>query len=85
EEIKKMVKDAQDRAEDDEKRKKHVELKNSSEGLIHSVEKSLKDYGDKVAGADKSNIESAIKDLRECLNDSNCSTDALQQKYDALM
>ncbi|WP_070258185.1 molecular chaperone DnaK [Anaplasma phagocytophilum] len=85
EEIKKMVKDAQDRAEDDEKRKKHVELKNSSEGLIHSVEKSLKDYGDKVAGADKSNIESAIKDLRECLNDSNCSTDTLQQKYDALM
>ncbi|MDB1135018.1 molecular chaperone DnaK [Candidatus Anaplasma sp. TIGMIC] len=84
-EIKKMVKDAQDRAEEDEKRKKHVELKNSAEGLIHSVEKSLKDYGDKVSEADRSNIESSIKDLREYMGGEDSSTDGLQQKYDSLM
>ena len=85
EEIQKMVKDAQERAEEDDKRKKHVELKNSSESLIHSVEKSLKDYGDKVSEADKSNIEGAVKDLRECVANGDSSTEDLQQKYDALM
>ena len=84
-EIKKMVQDAQERAEEDEKRKKYVELKNSSEGLMHSVEKSLKDYGDKVSSSDKSSIEDAIKDLRECVNAGDGNSDALQQKYDALM
>ena len=85
EEIKKMVQDAQDRAEEDEKRKKHVELKNSSETLIHSTEKSLNDYGDKISSADKSNIEVAIKELRECLSSDDGNSDAVQQKYDALM
>ncbi|ASI48233.1 MAG: molecular chaperone DnaK [Anaplasma ovis] len=85
EEIKKMVQDAQDRAEEDEKRKKHVELKNSSEALIHSTEKSLNDYGDKISSADKSNIETAIKELRECLSSDDSNSDAVQQKYDALM
>ncbi|QJC27404.1 chaperone protein DnaK [Anaplasma platys] len=85
EEIQKMVKDAQDRAEEDEKRKKHVELKNSSESLIHSVEKSLKDYGDKVSESDKSSIEGAVKDLRECLASGDSGVEGMQQKYDALM
>ncbi|WP_447582145.1 molecular chaperone DnaK [Anaplasma marginale] len=85
EEIKKMVQDAQDRAEEDEKRKKHVELKNSSEALIHSTEKSLNDYGDKISSADKSGIEAAIKELRECLSNDDSSSDVIQQKYDALM
>ncbi|AAV86762.1 molecular chaperone DnaK [Anaplasma marginale str. Dawn] len=85
EEIKKMVQDAQDRAEEDEKRKKRVELKNSAEALIHSTEKSLNDYGDKISSADKSGIEAAIKELRECLSNDDSSSDVIQQKYDALM
>ena len=84
-EIKKMVQDAQERAAEDEKRKKYVELKNSADSLIHSVEKSLKDYGDKVSSSDKSSIESAVKDLRECVSSGDGNSDILQQKYDALM
>ncbi|MGN7678993.1 MAG: Hsp70 family protein, partial [Anaplasma sp.] len=85
EEIKKMVQDAQERAEEDEKRKKRVELKNSSEGLIHSTEKSLADYGDKVSSSDKSDIENAVKSLRECLGNDSADDSEIQQKYDALM
>ncbi|MCU7611522.1 molecular chaperone DnaK [Anaplasma capra] len=84
-EIKKMIQDAQERAEEDEKRKKHVELKNSAESLIHSTEKSLRDYGDKVSGADRSSIEDAIKELRECLSSDNGDSGVVQQKYDTLM
>ena len=84
-EIKKMVQDAQERAAEDEKRKKYVELKNSADSLIHSVEKSIKDYGDKVSSSDKSSIEDAVKDLRECVSSGDGNSDVLQQKYDALM
>ncbi|MGN7661116.1 MAG: molecular chaperone DnaK [Anaplasma sp.] len=85
EEIKRMVQDAQGRAEEDEKRKKRVELKNSSEGLIHSTEKSLADYGDKISSSDRSDIESAIKSLRECLSNDSAESSEIQQKYDTLM
>ena len=84
-EIKKMVKDAEERAEEDEKRRKYVELKNSSDNLIHSAEKSLKDCADKVSDSIKSEVEAAIKDLRECLSSDSGDISVVQQKYDALM
>ncbi|MEH0831374.1 Hsp70 family protein, partial [Anaplasma bovis] len=84
-EIKKMVKDAEERAEEDEKRRKYVELKNSSDNLIHSAEKSLKDCADKVSDSIKSEVETAIKDLRECLSSDGGDISVVQQKYDALM
>jgi molecular chaperone DnaK len=49
-----MVKDAEANADDDKKRRELVEAKNQGESLVHSTEKSLKDYGDKVSAADKS-------------------------------
>jgi len=65
--IEKMVKDAEAHAAEDKKRKELVETKNHAEGLAHSAEKALKDYGDKVSGADKSVIEAAIADTRKAL------------------
>jgi len=65
--IEKMVKDAEAHAAEDKKRKELVETKNHAEGLAHSAEKALKDYGDKVSGADKSVIETAIADTRKAL------------------
>ncbi len=44
-----------------------MEAKNQGESLIHSTEKSLKDYGDKVSAEDKAAIEAAITDLRSVL------------------
>jgi molecular chaperone DnaK len=62
--IEKMVKDAEANAEADKKRRALVEAKNQAESLVHSVEKSLKDYGDKVSEADRTAIADAIAALK---------------------
>ena len=62
--IEKMVKDAEANAESDKKRRALVEARNQAEGLVHSSEKSLKDYGDKVSEADRTSIADAIAALK---------------------
>lgn len=66
--IEKMVKEAEANAEADKRKREAVEAKNQGESLIHSTEKSLKDYGDKVSAEDKAAIETAITDLRAVLD-----------------
>lgn len=65
--IDKMVKDAEANAEADKARRATVEAKNQGEALVHSAEKSLKDYGDKVSAEDKTSIEDAIASLKTAL------------------
>jgi len=65
--INKMVKDAEANAAEDKKRREAVDSKNHGESLIHDAEKALKEYGDKVAAADKSAIETAIEALKTTL------------------
>ncbi|WP_298358057.1 molecular chaperone DnaK [Rhodoblastus sp.] len=65
--IEKMVKDAEAHAADDKKRRELVDARNQGEALIHSAEKSLKEFGDKVAASDKSTIEAAIASLKTAL------------------
>lgn len=62
--IEKMVKEAEANAENDKKRRAVVEARNQAESLVHSSEKSLKDYGDKVSEADRSAIADAIAALK---------------------
>src|SRR6188768_132899 len=62
--IEKMVKDAEANAEADKKRRALVEARNQAESLVHSSEKSLKEYGDKVAEADRTAISDAIAALK---------------------
>ncbi|WP_208441254.1 molecular chaperone DnaK [Bartonella raoultii] len=66
--IEKMVKDAEEHAAEDKKRREGVETRNQAEALIHSTEKSLKEYGDKVSSEDKEQIETAISDLKSALD-----------------
>src|SRR4029079_8200121 len=54
-------------AESDKKRREAVEAKNQAEALVHSTEKSLKDYGDKVSAEDKGAIETALADLKSVI------------------
>ena len=62
--IEKMVKDAEANAEADKKRRALVEARNQAELLVHSSEKSLKEYGDKVTEADRTAIADAIAALK---------------------
>ncbi len=65
--IQKMVKDAEANAAEDKQRRELVDAKNQGEAMIHSAEKSLVDYGEKVSAADKSAIESAVAGLKTAL------------------
>lgn len=65
EEIDKMVKDAQNYADQDKRVKEKIETKNKADNLAYSAEKTLKDLGDKVESAQKQQVENAIKNLRE--------------------
>ena len=70
-EIDKMVKEAEQNREADEKRKEEVDLKNEAEQLIFSVEKSMKELGDKVDSKDKEKAEEQIKELKDALEKNN--------------
>ncbi|HEY1736312.1 MAG TPA: molecular chaperone DnaK [Methylovirgula sp.] len=65
--IDRMVKDAEMHAAEEKKRRELVDAKNQGEAMIHSAEKSLADFGDKVSQADKSAIEAAIAGLKTAL------------------
>ena len=65
--IDKMVKDAELHAAEDKKRRELVDARNQGEALVHSSEKSLTEFGDKVSEAEKSAIETAIAGLKTAL------------------
>jgi molecular chaperone DnaK len=65
--IEKMVKDAEANAEADKKRRESAEARNQAEALVHSAEKSLKEYGEKVSEDDRKAIEDAIADLKSAV------------------
>jgi molecular chaperone DnaK len=67
EEIKKMVKDAESHAEDDKKKKILVEARNEADNLSYSVEKSLREFGDKVSEGEKTSIQKAIDHARKTM------------------
>ncbi|HUL42588.1 MAG TPA: molecular chaperone DnaK [Burkholderiales bacterium] len=67
EEIKRMVKDAEAHAEEDRKAVELVNARNQCDSLIHSVKKSLKDYGEKLSSDEKAKIEAALKDAEAAL------------------
>ena len=69
EEIEKAVKEAESKEAEDKKRKEKAEVRNQADTLVYSVEKSLKDYGDKVSASEKKKIEDALTSLREALKE----------------
>jgi len=80
--INRMVKEAESHAEEDKKRRELVEIKNQGEALVHSTERMLKDFGDKVPAGDKALVETAVSDLKTALQGED--KDTIKQKTDAL-
>jgi molecular chaperone DnaK len=81
-EIKRMVKDAEAHAEEDRKFRELVETRNKADALMHTTEKSLKELGDKVPGAERAKIEAAMSDLKTAL--SGDDKDIIDRKAQAL-
>ncbi len=82
-EIKRMVSDAEAHAEEDKKFRELVETRNKADGLVHSVEQTLKDLGEKVATEERLKVENALNDLKAVLKDDD--KDKIEKKLEALM
>jgi molecular chaperone DnaK len=83
EEIQKMVKDAELNAAEDKKKLEIVQAKNQGEALVHSVRKSLTEYGEKLDAGEKEKIEAALKDVEEALKGEDKT--AIEEKTNTLM
>lgn len=82
-EIKKMVRDAESHSDEDKRKKQLAEAKNEADTLTYSVEKSLKDYGDKLSSAEKSDIELALNRCKE-LKDTTSDPQELKKAIEIL-
>ena len=70
-EIDKMVKEAEANAESDKKKRENIDAKNQADSMIHSAEKNLNEFGDKVSDQDKNAIENDIKNLKDAIASDN--------------
>jgi molecular chaperone DnaK len=82
-EIERMRKDAEEHAEEDRRRGEEVETRNQADALLHTVEKTLGELGDKVPAAKRGEVEAAIRSLREKL-DGRADTGAIRAGMEEL-
>ncbi|MBI3043920.1 MAG: molecular chaperone DnaK [Betaproteobacteria bacterium] len=66
-EIQRMVKDAEEHAEEDRKAHELVEARNQCDHMVHAVKKSLKDHGEELSAEEKTKVEEALKEAEESL------------------
>ncbi|MGH9650717.1 MAG: Hsp70 family protein, partial [Terriglobales bacterium] len=81
-EIQRMVKDAEENAEEDRKAHELVDARNQCDHMVHAVRKSLKEHGDKVGADEKEKIEAALKEAEEALKSEDKA--AIEAKTQAL-
>jgi molecular chaperone DnaK len=81
-EIKRMVQDAEEHADEDRQARELVDARNQADALIHAVKKSLSEHGDKIDADEKAGIERSIKDAEEAIKGSD--KDAIEARTKAL-
>ncbi|TGW14565.1 molecular chaperone DnaK [bacterium NHP-B] len=84
EDIEKMVRDAEQHAEEDKKRRALVEVKNQAESLVHTTDKNLKEHGDALEVADKESITTALEDVKKNLENQDVDAEALKKTVEEL-
>jgi len=82
-EVEKFVKQAEQYADADKKKKEDIEVKNETDAAIYAAEKALKDYGDKVSQDERLKIEQALTEAKEASKGGD--TDKMKKAKDALM
>ncbi len=81
-EIDRMVRDAEDHAEQDKAAREAAEARNEADTLVYSTEKALTDYGDKISADDKAKTEAAVADLKGAIERDN--VEEIKEKMEAL-
>ncbi len=82
EEVERMMKEAEENKEKDDKRKEEAETRNDAEQLVFQTEKSLKDLGDKITDKEREEAEDLVKELKEALEGDDI--DEIKEKKEAL-
>ncbi len=82
--VENMVKDAESFAADDKKRRDKVELKNQADSLVYQSEKTVKEFGDKIAGDAKATIEAAQEKLRKLIENEDFNTEEVKAAIEEL-
>jgi len=82
-EVDRMMKDAESHAEEDKKRREDIETRNQADQALYSAERDMKEMGDKLAGADKATLESAMASLKSAVESGNTAT--MKSAIEALM
>jgi molecular chaperone DnaK len=72
-EVERMAKDAESHAAEDKEKREEIEARNSLDGLVYNIDKMLKESGEKVQAADKTEVESALADARKALEGTNAA------------
>ena len=70
EEVEKMAKEAEAHAAEDKEQREQIEARNPLDGLVYNIEKMLKDSGEKVQAADKTEVEAALAEAKKTLEGS---------------
>ncbi|HEV2325135.1 MAG TPA: molecular chaperone DnaK [Terracidiphilus sp.] len=66
-EVERMAKDAEAHASEDREKREEIEARNSLDGLVYSIEKMLKENGDKIQGPEKAEVESALNEAKSTM------------------
>ncbi len=67
EEVDRMAKDADAHSDEDKKRREEIEARNQLDSLVYSVEKMLREHGDKISGSERGDVENALADAKKAL------------------
>jgi molecular chaperone DnaK len=82
EEIQKLVREAEAHADEDKKKKELIEARNQADSMAYSVEKNIKEYGDKIDASEKARIEDAIAKVRKAIESDDI--DAIKRAQEEL-
>jgi len=81
--IERMVRDAEAHAEDDKRRREEAEVRNNADSLVYQTEKVLREHGDKISGAEKDAVDSALSELKAAVDGDD--VDRIRRATEALM
>jgi molecular chaperone DnaK len=80
--IQRMVQDAEEHADEDRKKREETQVKNEADALLYSVQKSLREYGEKIDAEDRAKIEEKCEELRKAIEGGN--TDDIKRASEEL-
>jgi molecular chaperone DnaK len=84
-EVQRMVREAEEHAEEDRSRREAIELRNQAEAMVYQAERTVEDYGDKIPAETKSELESSIASVKDILENDRENIERLRPAYDSLV